>query len=130
LKGLHIHLTFSSRNLAYLPTTLLMALILASPVGRRRLWALLWGLFWIHVFNYLSIAVLVVMLLGVNPALGVMAVPPWLDKTALTLDELFLAYPGSRCAVAVLIWILATFKRDDWRLLSHKDETVTKRGAA
>jgi hypothetical protein len=115
--------TFSSRNMAYFPTALMVALVLASPVGwRRRLWALLWALLWINVFIYLSVGVMILMKLGVNQWLDLMTIPPWLDKTVLVLDELFLAYPGPRFAVAVLIWILVTFKRDDWKAILGKGE--------
>jgi hypothetical protein len=106
---------FDSRIGAYYPTALVMALVLATRINwRRRFAAFGWGLVWVHVFIAFLLGLIIVSTICDRPSLGLFTVSPFWQKTVAFWYEIFIALLGGRFAAAVLIWILVTFKRDDW----------------
>jgi len=106
----------SSRYLGYEPTAAVIALSLATPiVWRRRVWVLVWGLFWVHLFIALR---LTLTLAGefFNPAkkyaLG-HASPFWLD-TLGRAEEVFSDNPTATLVVAMFIWLVAVVGLFGW----------------
>lgn len=106
----------SSRYLGYEPMAAVIALSLATPiVWRRRIWVLLWGLFWVHLF----IAVRLSLLLAgefFNPAKKyalTYASPFWL-KTLGRAEEVFSDNPTATLVVAMFIWLVAVVGLFGW----------------
>jgi hypothetical protein len=91
-------------------TALLLALILATPIPwLRRGWALLWGLLGIHGF--------IVMFLGFciwseSAEISLVTLTPFWKGAVNSGKEALVGQ--ANLAVPVLIWILVTFRREDW----------------
>jgi len=114
-RGLATCFSFSSRTMAYLPTALVIALVLATGIGwRRRLCALAWGLVWIHVFIVFLLGLMIVMIICAHPELGLFEVSPFWQMTLSLPWEFFLNRTGTPLATTVPIWMVVTFRRDDW----------------
>lgn len=106
------------RFLAYLPTVLLISLILASPVNwKRKLLALVIGLFlltayimllqWIHIL-FLSIRATWLKLFDFSES----------KKHIINLAyKYFVQMSGFTRFLVVLIWLLVTFRIDDLKIL-------------
>jgi hypothetical protein len=117
---------FNSRMSAYFPTALVIALVLATGIGwRRRLCALVWGLLWIHVFIAILLGLMIAFTITINPQLGLYEISPFWQNIVSFLRQFFVVRNGARFATAVLIWIVVTFRRDDWINILAKQETVT-----
>ena len=114
---------FDSRAMGYFPTAFLIALALATNLGwRRRLCALAWGLLWIHLFIALLLGLAIITLIGACPSLGVVDVPLFWWKFAWFIFALFSSRQAAPFAMAGLIWMVVTFRRDDWPHIFGKEE--------
>lgn len=102
----------SSRKEGWLSTAFIVALVLASPVPRRRrLRALGWALVGVHLFIAARLAFLLLTLYNPLVTPGASA-PGWVVLGRhLTMSEF---------AVPCLLWILVTFRAEDWRELRAK----------
>jgi hypothetical protein len=104
--------------LGYLPTALLVCLVLCSPIPwRRRLRSLLIGLLLVQVFVACRVAVLIAFALSketplqlYHPGPLVLGVMRWLYDTLTKGNTLSFAAP-------LLFWVLVSFRREDWKLL-------------
>lgn len=120
------------RFLAYLPTILLIALILASPVNwKRKLLALVLGLLLLTIF-IMFLQWLHLMFLSIRAT--------WLNlidfseskKNAYNLAYKYLVeMPGFSRFLVVLIWLMVTFRKEDLKIIipktiSHKPSKTTK----
>jgi hypothetical protein len=80
-----------------------------------------WGLVWIHAFIAFSLGVVIVRIICGSSSLGLFEVSPFWQKVVSFLYASFVEPPGVRLGVAVLIWIVVTFRRDDWvKLLGNE----------
>jgi len=111
----------SSRDFGYLPTALFIALILATPVTRaRRGWALLWGLILTNGFIAFKLALEILWQFNENTQLEVMVLSRfWHDALFHVYQFIFLNLETT-IVVPVFIWIVVTFRRDDWMMLVAK----------
>ena len=120
--------TFNSREVAYFPTALVIALVLATGLPwRRRAWALGWALVGIHLFVVGLLGLMIFQTVDTHPWLGLFQLPLLGGKIVSILCEILLTYSGATLAVTVLIWILATFRRDEW--IGLLGETLPKANA-
>lgn len=107
----------SSRHLGYMPTVVLMTLILATPtVGPRRIWSLILGLILIHAFIMIRF---VVVLLGVfhsDARHGLFKFGPVGSKVMTVLVDILTTVPATAYVVPLFIWILVSFRCDDTKL--------------
>lgn len=106
--------TFSSRKYGYMPSALVLALILATPVPWSRRWrAVLWGLLWVHAY-------VAVRLVFLPDAYGGMDTEGPRTLYRLWISALARLYTGMDASTAgwmfapVAIWALVTFSRADW----------------
>ena len=121
--------TFNSRGVAYLPTALVIALVLATGLPwRRRAGALGWALVWMHLFIAGLLGLMLFKIVDTHPWLGLFQLPLLGRQMVSILHEILLTYSGARSAVAVLIWILATFRRDEWIGLLGEAQPTTNAG--
>ena len=115
------HNVLSSRYFGYVPTALVAALVLASPIGwRRRGWAMLWGMLGINVFVLLKLLVLVLYeFAGLSGYQDLMLFSPGrVTAYALAFAHLVLiASPAGGFVIPIVVWALATFRRRDWNQL-------------
>jgi len=100
-----------ARSIGWTPTALTIALILASPVQwRRRIWALLWGLLLIHAFILLSVAIYI---WNESTNVSLLTLSPFWKQIADGLQYTLVTQMGVSFSMPILIWILATFRKED-----------------
>ena len=99
----------------WIPLATLVALVLATPVPWSRRWrALVWGLVWTHVFILLRVYVLVLFGFSGPPGLPLLSVGPFGHKVLETALEVISVSPVTSSLVPVFIWLLVTFRYEDW----------------
>lgn len=104
----------SSRDPAYFQTAFLAALILATPLSwRRRLMSLMAGMVLLHLAIFLK--VLLTVLQGfTRDRVGLLhPEPPW-DAVLSALTRVAVADIVSLLLIPVLIWVLVSFRQEDW----------------
>jgi hypothetical protein len=108
-----------ARRIGWVPTALLAALVVATPLSwRRRGWALLAGMAAMHVFLVGVIAVTLLNNADGASGLDVFALTPFWKTIVDGLEETFVTQMGPGFVVATVIWISVLFLREDWSLLS------------
>jgi len=101
------------------PTALLVAFILATPIPwRRRIVALFWGLFWIHLILMLFLGFCI---WNESAEIGLVTFPPFWKSFFNGCKEAVLAQFAM--AIPVTIWILVTFHRAD---IIRRDHRLTE----
>ena len=114
----------SSRYIGYAPTTLLVALILATPLPwRRRLTALFWGLVLIHAWIAFSVLLLVVHGYSGGNVIAIYDVSPSTHKALAFMREVLVKAPVIKYTVPAVIWMLVSFRRSDWAKMLGATET-------
>ncbi len=117
------HAQSTSRHLGYMPTAVLVSLVLATPLGWiRRAWSLLWGLLLINVFVVMRFgSVLLYKFHGEEPHcvynLGTFGT--WLVETTFVL---LAVVPATAYVVPLFIWMAVMFRREDWDTLVKQFE--------
>jgi len=103
----------------YRPTVFLIALILATPIPwARRGRALVWGLLWINVFIGLRLWLRVMDAFCDPDMLGLYTISDVLRSMLHGLMLVISLAPATTYVVPLVIWILVTFRREDWALLT------------
>jgi len=106
---------FGARYQGFAPTSVLMSLILASPLRwRRRGRALLWGLAAVHVWIALSIWLMIVDGYSGANAVAIYSFSPSVDYVLSFVTFLVTASTVPRYALPIFLWALVTFRRGDW----------------
>lgn len=108
---LAVQITMSSWLIGFQPTSVLVGLVLATPVNmRRRIWALFSGLVMVHAFVLTRLATFVIFAPLVLPDTF------WVQAFWCSVDNFIHSYAVS-CFAPVLIWIAVTMRREDARRL-------------
>ena len=110
----------SARRFGYMPTTFLLALVVATPLRwRRKRWALLWSLLLIHAF------IAVRLMLQLAHARATQHLVEASEAWTQTLDAIQRAlYTTNLPMLApLLIWMLTTLYQSEW--LSVRDGSPT-----
>jgi|SRR3972149_774246 len=106
----------SSRDPAYLQTTLLTSLVLATPLPwRRRLWALLLGMILVNVAIVCKLLVTVLHGFSSTRVALLDPSPPW-DKVLAVAYDFAVGDVVMLLMLPVFIWILVCFRQSDWRM--------------
>ena len=115
-----VRLEFSSRQYAYLPTALVVALTLATPIPwPRRAWALVWGLVLIHSFVVLILWLIILHQYIESPSLSLFLLKPFAHRifnavyAVLMRAHVFFVVP-------VMVWLIVSFRREDWVSFTEK----------
>ena len=104
----------SSRQWGYVPTVLIMGLVLATPIPRRRrAWALIWGVLLVNAFIILRLAVVVVYAFGLDHPARLYVVGSFSTLMLRNLVEVLSDSIVTCVGVPFPIWILVTFRRED-----------------
>ncbi|MCK4660288.1 MAG: hypothetical protein KAV82_12265 [Phycisphaerae bacterium] len=105
----------SARLTGYIPTVVLISLILATPLPRsRKGWALLWGFLLVNAFVALRLGLVLLRDLSRDDPLCLFELSPFALKTLAWSIRAFVQSMGSYFGFPVLIWILVVFRRRDW----------------
>lgn len=105
----------SSRQWGYVPTVLIIALVLATPIPRRRrAWALIWGVLLVNAFIILRLAVLVVYAFGLGHPARLYVLSSFSTLVLRNLVEVLCDSIVTCAGVPFPIWILVSFRRTDW----------------
>jgi hypothetical protein len=114
---------YNASYAGYLPTALLISLIVSTPVSwRRRGWALAWGLLLIHLFILLRVWLLLLYEFRTGAPVGFYDFGAFTRLSLRILVEGISVSPVTSCIVPVLIWILVTFRRQDAAVLVKRTE--------
>lgn len=98
----------------YIYLAFLAALILATPIPwRRKAWALLWGLILMHVFMAVRLGILILHLLS-SEQVSLLALNWFWKETLLLSVQVFTINILPGFVVAIVIWVLVSFRRGDW----------------
>lgn len=96
----------SSRRHGYMPTSFLLALTLAAPVGwPRRLWSALWALLWVNVYVAAKLTLFPIAYVGGDP-IGAMTLAGVLRRILWVLGASSVGW----MLVPLLIWAILTFR--------------------
>lgn len=119
------HSKISSRETGFQPTSLLIGLVVATPVNmRRRLWALFAGLVLVHAIVLARLATIV----SLTP---VLLSDTFRTNTFLWSVFVFIRGPALSCFVPVLIWLAVTVRREDAQyLVPSSEKNIRDRNAA
>jgi hypothetical protein len=116
--GLHpaVALDLDSRSIGWVPTALLLALVLSTPMNWSRLvQALLGGLAAVHVFIAFSVRIHIVSQALALPGAEAMGLSAWQKQALGALDQTLITQIGASFTVPVLIWALVALRVADWR---------------
>ncbi len=117
-----------SRTVGYLPTILVAALILASPLSKvRKMKALAAGLLLIHCFIAIKLWIYVLHEFSRREALSVVVLSPFWKNILSQLHYVLFLNIGTTVIVPVFIWILASFRRSDWTSLTAASLSVSEK---
>lgn len=120
-KGPVRYMELDTRGVGWVPTALLLSLVLATPVPwRRRGWALLWGLLAVHAYILFSLAIYI---WNSSTELSLVMLTPFWKQLVGGLEETLINQMGASFVMPVLIWILVTIRRQDviaWRSVGEK----------
>lgn len=119
-----VFLRLSSRSTAYLPICMFISLILATPFKwKRKIWAFFWGFLLTNGFICLKIILLIIHRFNHTESCNLFELnPAWKEK--LNYLVYFLVESGeTSLLVAVVIWLLVSFRKNEWKLfLSNAPE--------
>jgi hypothetical protein len=111
-------LGYNSSYAGYLPTALLVSLIVSTPVTwKRRGWALVWGLLLIHLFILLRVWLLLLYEFRTGTAVGFYNFGGFARLVLRIMVEGISISPVTSCIVPVLIWMMVIFRREDYASL-------------
>ncbi len=104
----------SSRDPAYFQTAFLVSLILATPLPwRRRLNSLLVGTALVHLAIFVKVLLTVLHGFTRDRVALLSPDPPW-DAVLSALTRVAVADIVSLLTIPVMIWILVSFRQEDW----------------
>lgn len=109
-----IDIAQSSRRTGYIPTAIVIALVLATPVPWSRRWrALCWGLAAVSSFVALRLATTLLHWFSEPYPFRLYEPGPFWHKTISAVWELMVVAPTCSFVVPPLIWVLVTLRKND-----------------
>lgn len=114
----------SSRFLGYIPTALVAALTLTTPVPwRRKAWACLWGVVLVNVLVLLKLVIVILFNFRHSESLQLFQIKGFWEK-ALDFSFQHFVQPTDPMLIAtVLLWIAVSFRRGDSILMLPRTES-------
>jgi len=108
----------------YMHTAFLAALIAATPLPwKRSAWALVWGLILMNVLVVFKLAIIILNLFSRKNVSLLILNPFWKD-VVVTTNQILVRHLTTGFIIAFFIWVLVTFRREDWgRLVSGLERT-------
>lgn len=113
-------LPMSSRYLGYVPTAMVIALVVATPLPwRRRLRALLWALVLTQAFIGLRVLLKLLAVFSGSDALATFSLGNAGDATLAFLEVLITTSLTASYIGPIIIWIAVTFRAGDREMLAR-----------
>jgi hypothetical protein len=117
-KAYYLVTKISTFYIAWIELALMISLILASPVPIiRKLIVLIAGFLLVHIIVYMKLLIQVYYVCNHNPGLDILVLSPaklkWID---LLLDQ-FVDTVQPSLILVVILWMLITFRMNDYRKL-------------
>lgn len=110
----------SSRFTGYVPTAIVLALILASPIRlKQKAWAFVWGLLACQVYLVLRIGTGVLRRFTMSDDLAIWTPGPIANFLIEAMFDIFVVSAIGGFILPILIWVLVTFRRHDWYRLQN-----------
>jgi len=111
-------LGIDSRAVGWIPTCLIMALILATPLTwPRRIRAVLLGLLLVQTY---ILGVLAIYIINQSTIVGLLELPAWAGAITNGLEYTFVTQMGPGFAIPILIWLLVWFMEErSLKVLPH-----------
>ena len=107
------------RRAAYLPTVVVTALVLATPLPWPRRWrSLLWALAGVHAYVALRLAVTIAHGFDGTAPWCLYSLPAFWSGVLAVAYEILAASPTTPFLVAVLVWAVVTFRSGGLRVLA------------
>ena len=106
-----VYLGLGTRSIGWIPTALIIALVLATPIPwKRRALALLWGLLLVQLFIIASIEIYI---WNESTRVSLNVLGPFWKAIADAVEYTLITQLGASFSVPVLIWIVVTFRSQD-----------------
>lgn len=120
---------YSSWYYNYLFVALLIALIAATPMTiKRKLWALFWGLVLIHIYINFGIYIMLLFKFNAHPYLDVVNLSGFGKSIVEFIYPIVMVNPGTGIFVAVIVWLIVCFRKNDLSNLIDKLTKPNKQG--
>jgi hypothetical protein len=101
-------LALDSRSVGWIPTSIVLALVWATPLARhRRISASLAGLLMVHLFIVFSVGCYI---WNQSAELGILKISPMAKVVLSGLEQTFIVQLGASFIVPVVIWVLVSFR--------------------
>ena len=121
-----LQVSVHSGQLGYAPTTLLIALVVATPIRwKRRGWALVCGFGLVQVFVLLRIWLLLTHAFSQQIPFRLYEPGPFWRAVLDWLYEMVIVSPTCTFLVPALIWVLATIRREDLARVAEGVRSLT-----
>jgi len=125
--GRAVMLDFDSRGVGWVPTALLIALVVSTPVPwRRRASALVAGLIAVHAVILFSLQIYIWNQTDAASGLNLVELSPFWKTVVSGLEETLITQLGASFALPVLIWMLVTFRSEDLRTFCVRDQLTER----
>lgn len=119
--GHAVRLDLDSRGIGWIPTALLSALVLATPLPwKRRCRALSLGLLAIHLLIFVALQACIWDISDDTNGLCLIRLSPFYKTVVSGIDETLVTQLGASFVLPFLIWALVTFRRQDIEILRSK----------
>jgi hypothetical protein len=113
----------STRKMGYLPAAFAVSLVLATPIPwRRRLAAIVWAMGLMIAFVGFQLTLELVDAFSNPGVLNQFELGLWTKRLLGVLIKVVVKSPVAAYIAPIFVWILVTFRRDDWaKLLMSSD---------
>ncbi len=109
-----VQLGINSRYGGYMSTVFLIALVAATPIfWRRKGWAMVWGMILMHSFVSLKILISILYHFA-NKPLSLFVLNRFWTQVLFITDRWFNLTLTFDFVVSFVIWVLVSFRREDW----------------
>lgn len=108
----------NSYGYAYLPTALLIALVIASPVSmKRKLLSLTFSILFLHMLLLFRMYIQILHICNQNISLNLINPGPFFRNFIDWMHAYFVGYGVVMLFVVVFIWLAVTFRKEDLSLI-------------
>jgi len=120
-----VHQSINIRFLGYVPTAMVMSLVLATPISfRRRCRAVIWGLALVHLYIAARLWLTLLADFSGNSVVATFSLGEFGDGALAFLSGLLSTSIIGSYLGPIVIWIMVTFRRGDLELImADKSET-------
>lgn len=121
----------SSRHMGYIPTAVFVSLVLATPiVWKRKRQALFWGFLWVNIYVAFRVWLSIFDALSGQGPGALYALSPFWKQILDDVRHVVAIVPANWFVAPVFIWILVSFRSEDWTRFSEPGKPAKKKTPA